>query len=270
MENKDLIANSLSEQLKEANKTLPDISNYFLQSVNSDLLKSASCSISNAISNVMELHKKEYKKIMGVNVINSFHDALKQYEKLYKKEYKKIMGFNVINSFHDALKQYEELSKNIPELNYKKVFSDSIDKVFLKLEEDENVNLKDIDKNEIEEFKNDLYEINKENVVLLNRQQKLFDVYKKWAYKNPIIAAILIFLFTTIVGFYLTILLPVRKNANSNSQIINQTTINNITIIDEVKYYYKVQTIDNEGNIINGYVTKRKYNKLKSNKTVEK
>ncbi|MEI0561908.1 hypothetical protein R4L22_10015, partial [Brachyspira pilosicoli] len=64
MKNKNLISNSLSEQFKEANKTLPDISNYFLQSINSDLLKSASCSISNAISNAMELHKKEYKKIM--------------------------------------------------------------------------------------------------------------------------------------------------------------------------------------------------------------
>ena len=64
--------------------------------------------------------------------------------------------------------------------------------------------------------------------------------------------------------------MPVRKDASSNSQIINKTTINNITIIGDVKYYYEVETKDNEGNIINGYVSKRKYNQLKSNKTVQK
>lgn len=257
MENKDLISNLSNAQVKEMSKVLAPI----LNSLNVQFKE-----ISKVESFIPEFIFKSID--LDVNlIVNAINNVIGISEEEYKK---KIASLSSISGFHKFFKQYEELSKNIPQLNYKKVFSDSIDKVFLKLEEDENVNLKDIDKNEIEEFKNDLYEINKENVVLLNRQQKLFDVYKKWAYKNPIIAAILIFLFTTIVGFYLTILLPVRKNANSNSQIINQTTINNITIIGDVKYYYKVQTRDNKGNIINGYVAKRKYNKLKSNKTVEK
>lgn len=232
MENKDLISNSLSEQLKEANKTLPNITNFISQHVDPNLFYPLSHIIPQSFD---------------PNLFYPLQHIISQH-----------------------FKQTEELYKNIPQLNYEKAFSDYINEVFLKLEEDENVNLKDIDKNEIEEFKNDLYEINKEKVVPLNWQQKIFDVYKKWAEKNPVIAAILSIVVASIISFYLSILLPVRKNANSNSQIINQTTINNITIIDEVKYYYKVQTIDNEGNIINGYVTKRKYNKLKSNKTVEK
>ncbi|MEI0562387.1 hypothetical protein R4L22_12485, partial [Brachyspira pilosicoli] len=175
-------------------------------------------------------------------------------------------GFNVINSFQDVLKQSEKLYKNIPELNYKKVFSDSIDKVFLKLEEDENVNLKDIDKNEIKEFKNDLDEINNTN----NWQLKLRDYCVKWSKKNPIYIGIILIIYQLLIQIFAAFVINIIEKDDSKSNIIYQTTINNITIIGGVKYYYKVQTIDNEGNIINGYVTKRKYNKLKSNKTVEK
>ncbi|MEI0611868.1 hypothetical protein [Brachyspira pilosicoli] len=105
MKNKNLISNSLSEQFKEANKTLPDISNIILQSINSDLLKSASCSISNAISNAMESHKKEC-----LNVVNGFYEAFKQSEKLREKEYvKNIASLNSVNSLYEAFKQSEEL-----------------------------------------------------------------------------------------------------------------------------------------------------------------
>ncbi|MEI0566390.1 BspA family leucine-rich repeat surface protein [Brachyspira pulli] len=197
-------------------------------------------------SSIREMFK-EVNKFNGCIPELDIHSSIRKVFEEQKNFNINTKNLGINNVLYEAIKNIEEFNK---ESNY--------------------LNLENIDRNEIEELKNDLEEIHKENVISLNWQQKIFDVYKKWSEKNPIIALILSIVVTAIISFYVGILLPVKKDASSNSKIINQTTINNITIIGDVKYYYEVETRDNEGNITKGYVSKRKYNQLKSNKTVQK
>ncbi|MCZ9980992.1 hypothetical protein OFR20_05575 [Brachyspira hyodysenteriae] len=285
--------NSLSDAIKNAEelrkKEYVDIAGSITINSLYEALKHSNLSLNNslsdAIKNAEELRKKEYVDIAGSITINSLYetlkhsnlslnnslsDAIKNAEELRKKEYVDIAGSITINSLYETLKHSQELLKkdyaNFIELNYKKCFSDSINKVFLKLEEDENLNLKAIDKNEIEELKNDLYSINNTN----NWQLKLMDYWEKWSKKNPIYNRIILIIYGLLIAIFTALIINIMDKNNSKSNVIYQTTVNNITIIGDVKYYYEVETKDNEGSIIKGYVSKRKYNHLKSNKTVQK
>ncbi|MEI0596494.1 hypothetical protein [Brachyspira pilosicoli] len=292
----NLVSILLNAQVKEMSKVAPTISNILLQSINLDLLERLSYLISNTVSHSMELHKNEY------NVVNGFYEAFKQSEELYKKEYKKIMGFNVINSFHDALKQSEELYKKEYEKNIASLTSvNNLYEVCKGIEElhkennyilncgtytknyeeiiyQTNVNIENIhnDNNicNYKEFAVDLCFLVKD-FIISKMPKRLLIILNKYK-DNPIFLFIIIVVFSSIVLFTFTIentlkeLILVKSSEDTKTIIINQH-INNITIINDNKpYYYYIETKDENGNIINGYVSKRKYNKLKSNKTVEK
>ena len=282
MENKDfiLIENLLNSHIEQISKIrlVPDIINNMHKTQMQYLEAYKNLQIAN-FDNVFNkinfdnvFNKINFEKILVPRFPDKIQSTISKLVDVFTFRDINILGLS--NEFQRTISILTDVftfrNINIPMLQYKEIISNSIDEALLKLKENKDINLENIDKNDIEEFKNDLEEIHKENVISLNWQQKIFDVYKKWSEKNPIIALILSIVVTAIISFYVGLLLPVRKDASSNSQIINQTTINNITIIGDVKYYYEVETKDNEGNIINGYVSKRKYNKLKSNKTVQK
>ncbi|ANN64088.1 hypothetical protein PQQ32_05400 [Brachyspira hyodysenteriae] len=273
MENKDfiLIENLLNSRIEQISKIrlVPDIINNMHKTQIQYLEAYKNLPIAN-FDNVF--NKINFEKILIPRFSDEIQSTISKLVDVLTFRDINILGLS--NEFQRTISMLTNVftfrNINIPMLQYKEIISNSINEALLKLEENKDINLENIDKNEIEELKNDLEEIHKENVISLNWQQKIFDVYKKWAKKNPIIALILSVVVPAIISFYIGLLLPVRKDASSNSQIINKTIINNITIINDVKYYYEVETKDNEGNIINGYVSKRKYNQLKSNKTFQK
>lgn len=146
-----------------------------------------------------------------------------------------------------------------------------------------NIKLNDIldgyGKNDIEEinneFKNNLLGvkeniINKEKVDISNCQIKLFNKFKKFYKENPIIIGFIInILFPVFIGVMINLLsqniLNIYSKPNNKTKIIYKTYINKIEIINNKPYYYYIETKNKNGKVIKGYISKRKYNKLKSN-----
>lgn len=145
-----------------------------------------------------------------------------------------------------------------------------------------NIKLNDIldgyGKNDIEEinneFKNNLLWvkeniINKEKVDISNCQIKLFNKLKKFYKENPIIIGFIInILFPVFIGVMINLLsqniLNIYSKPNNKTKIIYKTYINKIEIINNKPYYYYIETKNKNGKVIKGYISKRKYNKLKS------
>lgn len=133
-------------------------------------------------------------------------------------------------------------------------------------------------KNDIEEinneFKNNLLGV-KENIIeekvdISNCQIKLFNKLKKFYKENPIIIGFIInILFPVFIGVMINLLsqniLNIYSGPNNKTKIIYKTYINKIEIINNKPYYYYIETKNKNGKVIKGYISKRKYNKLKSN-----
>ena len=94
---------------------------------------------------------------------------------------------------------------------------------------------------------------------------------KKWASKNPILKFIIYIIVSSILLDICNCskkkLFEIYIKPDNKSTVIYQTNIyqTNITITNNIPYYYYIETKDKNGKIIKGYVSKRKYNKLKSN-----
>lgn len=126
-------------------------------------------------------------------------------------------------------------------------------------------------KNNLLDVKESINIINEEKIDISNWQIKLFNKLKKFYKENPIIIGFIInILFPVFIGVMINLLsqniLNIYNKPNNKSTVIYQTNIyqTNIIITNNIPYYYYIETKDKNGNIIKGYVSKRKYNKLKS------
>lgn len=118
---------------------------------------------------------------------------------------------------------------------------------------------------EIAEFRDDLQGITVDN---RNWQQKIADKVDKWKDKNPVIwvfiVAIIIPLLVSIFANIISGMINVPKAAikdepSATGEVIYNITINqDVKIIDDTRYYYKVQYYNKEADTtIIGWVSKR-------------
>lgn len=228
---------------------------------------------------------KEMKKIALVsNKFNSINKLFK-YSRLNDnsiKEIQKILSSHNINSispkFNDVFKNlkgihyYNNMSKNILFANTDALINKmKINNILDGCSEDDIEEVRN-------ELKSDLLDI-KENVIkrrlnLSNLQILIDNKIKKWASKNPVLKFIIYIIISSILldiyncskkKLFEIYIKPDNKSTVIYQTNIYQTNINNITIINNEPYYYYIETKDKNGKIIKGYVSKRKYNKLKSN-----
>lgn len=223
------------------------------------------------------IYKNIYNDVMKGLQYNTLNirlpdDIIKEIQKPFEKYNYKPMLLNIPN-INNRIKNVNIISYNdIPKIHLPTTANIYVN----------NIKLNDIldgyRKNDIEEinneFKNNLLEV-KENIInekkvdISNWQIKLFDKFEKFHKKNPIIIAFIInILFPVFIGVMITLLsqniLNIYSKPNNKSNIIYKTYINKIEIINNKPYYYYIETKNKNGKIIKGYISKRKYNKLKS------
>lgn len=223
--------------------------------------------------NLSVLNKFNNSFIDNVNRINN-----NNFVKGIKEIQKSISAHN-INSISP---QFNDLFKNIKGIHYynnmsKNILFTNTDVLInnMKL----NNMLDGYSEDDIEEvrdeLKSDLLDI-KENVIkkrlnLSDLQILIDNKIKKWASKNPILKFIIYIIISSILLDIYNCskkkLFEIYIKPDNKSTVIYQTNIyqTNITITNNIPYYYYIETKDKNGKIIKGYVSKRKYNKLKSN-----
>ena len=215
----------------------------------------------------------------NLNINNTLFYTIKNAESAYVKYFNDITNFSVNNVLYEVFQSIEEFDKeNNDILNYETCISNYEEIIYqtnVNIENDNNFSYNDKNICNYKELIFDLYLTIKNSII----PKRLLIILNK--YKDNKIFIIIIILLFLIFSFCKDIIYDMIKNTLKNlivvrssedikTTIINQT-INNIIVINDNKpYYYYIETKDKNGNIINGYVSKRKYNKLKSNKTVQK
>ena len=228
-----------------------------------------------AVKYAEDLNKKYNDDTSDFSLNSIWQSAVKNAEDLKKKYNDDTLDFSVNNALQEAFKDVEKLYKEDNNILNCETYTNNYEEITYKT----NVNTENIhnDNNicNYREFASDLCFLVKDSII----PEKLLFILNK--HKNNktflIILIVLFFAFNIakdkvydIVKNALKNLIVVKSSEDIKTRIINQT-INNITIINDNKpYYYYIETKDKNGNIINGYVSKRKYNQLKSNKTVQK
>lgn len=227
-----------------------------------------------SMTSVIEKMQKELSSLNKFN--NLFNDN-------FIKEIQKILSIYNINSilpqFNDAFENLKLIHNNNYKISKNNLFintdalinSIKLNNILDGCSEDDIENISN-------EFKNTLIEvneslINQKKVDISNWQIKLVNKFKELYKENPIIIGFFIkILFPVIIGVMIAILshnilLNIYSKPDNKSTVIYQTNIyqTNIIITNDIPYYYHIETKDKNGNIIKGYVSKRKYNKLKSN-----
>ena len=213
------------------------------------------------------------------NFYNNWLNSIKNAESAYVKYFNDITNFSVNNVLYEVFQSIEEFDKeNNDILNCETCISNYEEIIYqtnVNIENDNNFSYNDKNICNYKELIFDLYLTIKDSII----PKRLLIILNK--YKDNKIFIIIIILLFLIFSFCKDIIYDMMKNTLKNlivvrssedikTTIINQT-INNIIVINDNKpYYYYIETKDKNGNIINGYVSKRKYNKLKSNKTVQK
>lgn len=216
-----------------------------------------------SMTSVIEKMQKELSALNKFN--NSFNDN-------FIKEIQKILSIYNINSilpqFNDAFENLKLIHNNHYKISKNNLFintdalinSIKLNNILDGCSEDDIEEIQD-------ELKSDLFDI-KENMIkrrlnFSDLQILIDNKIKKWALKNPIIIGFIIIFFNIFIAPLIgQIILNIYSKPDNKSTVIYQT---NIIITNDIPYYYHIETKDKNGNIIKGYVSKRKYNKLKSN-----
>lgn len=235
---------------------------------------------------ISDMHKPLREIQINLSVLNKFNNSFidnvnrinnNNFVKGIKEIQKSISAHN-INSISP---QFNDLFKNIKGIHYynnmsKNILFTNTDVLInnMKL----NNMLDGYSEDDIEEvrdeLKSDLLDI-KENVIkkrlnLSDLQILIDNKIKKWASKNPILKFIIYIIISSILLDIYNCskkkLFEIYIKPDNKSTVIYQTNIyqTNITITNNIPYYYYIETKDKNGKIIKGYVSKRKYNKLKS------
>lgn len=256
----------ISKMISDIEKPLKAIQKQNIYSgLSNNYLKTKLC----GMTSVIEKMQKELSILNKFN--NSFNDN-------FIKEIQKILSIYNINSilpqFNDAFENLKLIHNNHYKISKNNLFintdalinSIKLNNILDGCSEDDIENISN-------EFKNTLIEvneslINQKKVDISNWQIKLVNKFKELYKENPIIIGFFIkILFPVIIGVMIAILshnilLNIYSKPDNKSTVIYQT---NIIITNDIPYYYHIETKDKNGNIIKGYVSKRKYNKLKSN-----
>lgn len=224
---------------------------------------------------------KEMQKITSVsNKFNSINKLLKN-SRLNDNSIKEIQKILSAHNINSILPQFSDTFKNLKLIqnNYYRISKSNLFAISDALINDMKLNntLDGCSEDDIEnisnELKNSLIEvneslINQEKVDISNWQIKLLDKFEKFRKKNPIIIGVIIIIFRIFIEPLIRqSILNIYSKPDNKSTVIYQTNIyqTNITITNNIPYYYYIETKDKNGKIIKGYVSKRKYNKLKSN-----
>lgn len=256
----------ISKMISDIEKPLKAIQKQNIYSgLSNNYLKTKLC----GMTSVIEKMQKELSILNKFN--NSFNDN-------FIKEIQKILSIYNINSilpqFNDAFENLKLIHNNHYKISKNNLFintdalinSIKLNNILDGCSEDDIENISN-------EFKNTLIEvneslINQEKVDISNWQIKLVNKFKELYKENPIIIGFIIIFFNIFIAPLIgQIILNIYSKPDNKSTVIYQTNIyqTNIIITNDIPYYYHIETKDKNGNIIKGYVSKRKYNKLKSN-----
>lgn len=222
-----------------------------------------------SMTSVIEKMQKELSSLNKFN--NLFNDNF------IKEIQKKLSVYNInsiLPQFNDAFENLKLIHNNNYKISKNNLFintdalinSIKLNNILDGCSEDDIENISN-------EFKNTLIEvneslINQEKVDISNWQIKLVNKFKELYKENPIIIGFIIIFFNIFIAPLIgQIILNIYSKPDNKSTVIYQTNIyqTNIIITNDIPYYYHIETKDKNGNIIKGYVSKRKYNKLKSN-----
>lgn len=255
----------ISKMIADIEKPLKAIQKQNIYSgLSNNYLNSKLCSM----TSVIEKMQKELSILNKFN--NSFNDN-------FIKEIQKNLSVYNINSilpqFNDAFENLKLIHNNHYKISKNNLFintdalinSIKLNNILDGCSEDDIEEIQD-------ELKSDLFYI-KENMIkrrlnFSDLQILIDNKIKKWALKNPIIIGFIIIFFNIFIAPLIgQIILNIYSKPDNKSTVIYQTNIyqTNIIITNDIPYYYHIETKDKNGNIIKGYVSKRKYNKLKSN-----
>lgn len=219
---------------------------------------------------------KEMQKIASVsNKFNSINKLLKN-SRLNDNSIKEIQKSLSAYNINSILPQFSDTFKNLKGIHYYNNMSENIlftntDVLInnMKLNNMLDGYSEDYIEEVRDELKSDLLDI-KENVIkkrlnLSDLQILIDNKIKKWASKNPILKFIIYIIISSILLDIYNCskkkLFEIYIKPDNKSTVIYQT---NITITNNIPYYYYIKTKDKNGKIIKGYVSKIKYNKLKS------